>query len=351
MDTPGQYEQLLQRLVSSYDNKIKQIYYREIESVALTSSFIQGGLPFNLDDYPLIKKRIDGAITKMHSSIQASIVNSINLAWELSNKKNDDISDGLTADMDIARAAMKLIYDPNLGALKSFTTRKESGLNLSDRVWNSVNGYRHELEAGLTDGIATGESAAGIATKLKRYLNEPDNLFRRVRDENGQLQLSRAARAYHPGQGVYRSSFQNALRLSGSETNIAYRSSDYERWKNQTFVTGMRVEVSNNHPVYDECNELAGEYPKAFKFTGWHPRCRCHAIPLLISDKQFSLVENSVLGVAGDAPGIKYVDKIPDKAATWIEDNAERINGWKNEPYWVKDNPNYVDELLNPKIK
>ena len=26
---------------------------------------------------------------------------------------------------------------------------------------------------------------------------------------------------------------------------------------------------------YDICDELAGEYPKEFKFVGWHSHCRC----------------------------------------------------------------------------
>lgn len=346
MDISKEYEARLQKLISFYSNEIRKIYYKEIDNIALTSSFIQSGLPFNLDDFPAVKKRISQSISTLNTGVKVAIINSINLAWDLSNKKNDSISDDFTADMEIAKDALNLIYDPNKAALRSFIERKDNGLNLSDRVWGSVDGYRHELEAGLTAGINKGESAADIASKLKRYLKEPDRLFRRVRDQNGVLQLSRAAREYHPGQGVYRSSYQNALRLTATETNISYRSSDYERWNKQTFVTGIKVETSNNHPQYDECNELAGEYPKDFKFTGWHVRCLCHATPQLITDRQFSLVEDSILGIAGDAPGIKYTDKIPDKAKKWIEDNAERINGWSNEPYWVKDNPGYVSGLL-----
>ena len=59
------------------------------------------------------------------------------------------------------------------------------------------------------------------------YLRNPDKLFRRVRDKHGNLRLSKAAKAYHPGRGVYRSSYRNALRLTATENNMAYRTADH----------------------------------------------------------------------------------------------------------------------------
>lgn len=55
---------------------------------------------------------------------------------------------------------------------------------------------------------------------LRNYLQHPDVLFRRVRDQHGILRLSQAAKDYHPGQGVYRSSYKNARRLTATETNF-----------------------------------------------------------------------------------------------------------------------------------
>jgi hypothetical protein len=54
---------------------------------------------------------------------------------------------------------------------------------------------------------------------------------------------------------------------------MAYRSADVARWEKLDFVTGYEVKLSNNHPEYDICDELAGKYPKTFVFKGWHPNC------------------------------------------------------------------------------
>ena len=38
---------------------------------------------------------------------------------------------------------------------------------------------------------------------------------------------------------------------------------------------------------YDICDELAGDYPKSFLWTGWHPQCRCVITPILIGLEDF----------------------------------------------------------------
>ena len=52
------------------------------------------------------------------------------------------------------------------------------------------------------------------------------------------------------------------------------------------FVVGIEIHLSGNHtlngkPFHDICDELAGKYPKDFKFTGWHPQCRCFVTTIL----------------------------------------------------------------------
>ena len=144
------------------------------------------------------------------------------------------------------------------------------------------------MELALDIGIGEGRSAAELSRDVRRYLNHPERLFRRVRDKHGNLVLSQAAKAFNPGQGVYRSSFKNARRLTATETNMAYRKADNERWQQLFFVVGFEVKLSNNHsingvPFTDICDELAGKYPKTFVFTGWHPLCRCYTVPILIT--------------------------------------------------------------------
>lgn len=74
-------------------------------------------------------------------------------------------------------------------------------MNLSDRVWKYTNAFKQEIELGLDCGIRSGKDAPAMARELKQYLQHPDKLFRRVRDEHGLLQLSQVAADFHPGQG------------------------------------------------------------------------------------------------------------------------------------------------------
>ena len=122
-----------------------------------------------------------------------------------------------------------------------------------------------EVETAMDIALRDGTPANRLATDLKQYLKHPDNLFRRVRDEHGQLQLSKRAKEFHPGQGVYRSSYKNARRLAVTETNMAYHKADNERWRQLDFVLGYEVQVSGTNPnVCPLCMELAGKYPKEF---------------------------------------------------------------------------------------
>ena len=40
-----------------------------------------------------------------------------------------------------------------------------------------------------------------------------------------------------------------------------------------------------------------------------------------------------------------YVGDVPDEFKAWLEDNKERAKGWVTMPYFVRDNPQYVDNF------
>lgn len=180
-------------------------------------------------------------------------------------------------------------------------------------------------------------------------------LFRRVRDEHGNLQLSKAAADFHPGRGVYRSSYMNARRLAATETNIAYRTADHERWKKMDFVVGIEIHLSNNHNCkgipkgmfYDICDDLKGRYPKDFKFTGWHPHCRCYATSILKTDEEVAEDTKKMLrGEEVTDESKNTVEDVPDGFKQWVKENEERAKTHYSVPYFVKDNMKYVPKEL-----
>lgn len=228
---------------------------------------------FSFNDYPAAKRKADEILNGMAGKMKAKIIEGTEKNWLFASAKNDAF---LSSIMDTSKVSKRLLnkyQNRNIEALHSFQKRKVGGLDLSGRVWNYAGQMKKQMEFGLDIAIGEGRSAKELATDLKKYLAEPDKLFRRVRDKHGNLVLSRNAANYHPGQGVYRSSYRNALRLTRTEINMAYRESDQLRWQQLDFVIGYEVKRSNNEYDCDVCGSLAGQYPKDFKFVGWHPQC------------------------------------------------------------------------------
>ncbi len=274
--------------------------------------------------------------------------------WTLANNKNNELCNVVFGD-NVARltqAEYRRYYSTNGKALDAFLARKEAGLSLSDRVWRYSDTFRNEIEMGLDIGIRSGLDAPAMARELQTYLQHPDKLFRRVADEHGHLHLSKAAAAFHPGRGVYRSSYMNARRLAATETNIAYRTADHLRWQQMDFVVGIKIQLSNNHncrgvpegAFFDICDELKGDYPKDFKFTGWHPHCRCYATPILKTPEELAADNQRIM--QGEEPAEESenaVTDLPDNFRGWVEANQDRIDRAKSLPYFLRDN----EKLIN----
>ena len=232
--------------------------------------------------------------------------------------------------------------------LRREQTTARSLQEISDAVWKQSEQLRAEMELALSVALKSGTIADNFSREIRGYLNEPNKLFRRVRDEFGNLVLSKAAAAYHPGRGVYRSSYKNARRLAATEINMAYRKADYDRWQKLDFVIGVRIALSREHPYYDMCDELAGDYPKDFMFFGWHPYCRCIATPILQN------IEDFKNGVPPEKDLLK-VDKVPDNFNKWVLNNEIRINralsGQSTMPFFLRDNKGAMEDALGRKVE
>lgn len=355
------YERKHTRNLARYAKQIEDIFAEAAAEAARIGHSVSGlsDKPFSFADYPMAKARMEALVESMHDDLLAGIVNGIDAEWALANGQADELVAGMLAAAKLGNAvAPDRWLNNHAEALESFKRRKIAGLGLSDRVWNYTGQFREEIEMALDLGIRSGKSAAEMSRDVRQYLKYPDKLFRRVRDEHGNLRLSKAAKAFHPGQGVYRSSYKNALRLTATETNIAYRTADFLRVQDLDFVIGIEVRLSNNHtlngrPFFDICDELAGKYPKDFKFTGWHPFCRCHSIKILKTEEEFFADEQRLL--AGEELGgesVNRVGDVPPQFKEWVRDNRERITKARakgTEAYFLRDNKAYVDGILDPK--
>lgn len=298
--------------------------------------------PFSFSDNPRIADETTRIIRELYSQVYHQIKSGVEAEWELAN---------LSCDALITSIFGQKIKETNLGAqwfarnqkaMDAFFARKSAneGLNLSQKVWKYTGDLRGELETAISVSMGEGVSAATMSRRVRQYLHEPDRLFRRVKGADGKLHLSKAARAYHPSRGVYRSSYKNAMRLTRTETNMAYRMADEDRWQRMDFVVGYEVKTSNNHPVPDICDDLKGKYPKGFVFKGWHPQCRCRIVPILATKGEFINLQKIALS-GGDARGFvsqNHVASVPPAFPKWIKRNERRILAAKSKPYFIRDN-------------
>ena len=334
--------------IADYERAVLEVYKRAISSVsAMYASFpdIDPDKPFSFDDYPEVRERARKVFRKMHDDIDKVIINGVEAQWTLANNRNNELSNIVFGGLELSPSMRRRYYADNSAALGAFKKRKSAGLGISDRVWKYTRQYKSEIEAALWVGIGNGVSAQEMSRMLRDYLQYPDKLFRRVRDEFGELRLSKAAKEFNPGRGVYRSSYKNARRLAATETNMAYRTADFLRWQQMDYVVGIEIRLSNNHtlngrPFKDICDELAGFYPKSFKFTGWHPLCRCYQVPVLKTDKE--LAEDALRIAHGREPSVtsnNEVKDIPPQFRKWLEKNNGRISHAKSLPYFLRDNP------------
>lgn len=360
----NKYDLRHKRNIKVYELQIDNIYHdaiREAVSISGTVGKIKPDTPFSFDDYPITRKRIENLMSGLKSRMQAVVLNGINAEWTLANNKNSELANRVFGKNvgKLSEAQYRRYYSTNEEARDAFAQRKTGGLNLSQKVWRYTEQFKEEIEMGLDIGIRSGRSADEMSRDMRQYLKQPDKLFRRVRDEHGQLQLSKCAKAYHPGQGVYRSSYKNARRLAATETNIAYRTSDHLRWQQMDFVVGIEIHLSNNHtlngkPFHDICDELQGRYPKDFVFKGWHPYCRCFATSILKTPEEIAKDTQKILnGEAVDDESMNRVNDVPQVFKDWLKNNENRFESASSIPYFLEDNAQYAksDLLLNRQIE
>jgi hypothetical protein len=346
LNTAKFYEkQLLQKLIAT-NKQVKEYYRRFIQNVTpLIQQYRYNNRGIVIRDKD-IEKAINTELERFKNDFQKYVETEKIASWQLAEAKTNDIISKWAGQTAAATIAEKGIHAQNVKAMESFMNRKVSGMNLSDRVWNLAANTKEQLEYYVQSGLAAGRGADVISRDIRQVLNEPDKRFRRIRDpKSGKLVPSKPMSEYHPGQGNYRSSYQNARRLAITEINMAYRQSDMDSWRDLDMVIGYEVKLSNNHPVTDICDDAKGKYPKSFNFIGWHPACRCYSVPILMPSDDF---DN---WVAGEPVNIEYQKDVPDGLKKWLNENKQRVEGWKNKPYFIEQNQGIVDRIYKSKPK
>ena len=347
MVNPDKYTLGLFKRVEDYTDKVRKYYV--IATDALLALSAKADLKpdelFSFADNPKLHAEANEILRGLYSAVYSEIQSGVEAEWGLANISCDELIASIFGEDVMSDNHFARWFGRNQEAMDAFFTRKSSkhGLNLSQKVWKYTGMLRQEMELALSVSLGQGDSAATVSRKVRQYLQEPDKLFRRVRDADGNLKLSKAAKAYNPGQGVYRSSYKNAMRVSRTEINMAYREADFNRWQSMDFVVGIKVQRSKNYKEACECDIFAGLYPKGFLFRGWHPHCLCYATPVLATMDEMMKMQKQILNgeplTIGKANEVKSV---PAGFNDWIVKNKDTMDRRQSVPYFVLDNAKYV---------
>lgn len=341
---------------------------------------------FSFSDNKRLSEQANAILRALYSGVYNEIKGGVIAEWGNANKSCDALITSIFGRKVKENDHYARYFARNKESVDAFFKRKSEygGLNLSQRVWKYVGDFKTEMEMALSVAMGEGKSAATISREVRKYLQRPDMMFRRFRVKTGEQDIFDAdgnvvgkepvygrvwkrkvvdavtgnvswqtvnLKDYSFGRGVYRSSYKNAMRLARTETNMAYRTADQERWRQLDFVIGYRVVLSDNHPEPDICNDLSakrgekgsrGVYPKDFVFKGWHPQCRCYVVPILADEKEFDKIQEAILNDE-PIPESKSVIREPNKYfQDWWKSNKNRVVEAQSLPYWVKDNPKYT---------
>lgn len=364
IDWKNLYTQLGKR-TEGYALSVRSLFQQRIgEIIHLCEGLeLQEGKPFAFNDYEEVATTVQQTLRKLYTEVYQQVRGSIVKEWNYSNDTTDRLIRGLFGKEATEDHHFAKYFQRNREAMQQFLQRQTNGLDLSQRVWRYVGQTRTDLEAALDLGLGQGLDADELSRQVRQYLNNPDDLFRRFRykvgeDADGNPVYGRKwkkrcydkatdsfywvdsdPKDYHTGTGVYRSSYKNAMRLTRTETNMAYRAADCERWQQLPFVLGYEVRKSKNHPCVDICDDLAGTYPKEFKFVGWHPHCYCYIVPVLCKESELEDLTGRIL--RGEEEGFTpsgVVSSMPSQFTSWVAANRERIANASSLPYFIRDN-------------
>lgn len=362
----------------------------EILALYKTMPELDEGEMYSFDGENLKKqKEVERLLRQLHAAATVAIERGIKLEWAAANADCDKLFTSCFGKAVLSTPQFTADAARNNAAMQAFLARSDRGLNLSQRVWKSVEQLRDEMEVSMTVAIGEGESASSMSRKVRKYLNDPDLCFRRFRYKAGEEKIfddegneigtkpiygkkwkKRVRKAdgsvgwidydkdsykdEWTGRGYYKSSAQNAMRVARTETNIAYRRADNERWQQLDFVLGQRIELSKQHPKKDICDKLAGDYPKDFIFDGWHPQCFCFVTPILMDESEMKKATEAFARGETYTPRGKVIRDYPEGFKSWVRDNAENIAAARErgtEPYFIRNNAQKIDEIIDPSKK
>lgn len=374
--TSKQQKEQLNNLFAVYNKRLGRLYsdyVKKLTSLGYGEDVLEDDALFNFDNFPQLKARLNDIFNDYYQNSLLCYKSGITDGVALAYNHDEMVIGGYSVLTD---KAIRVARDTAAATFISNRLKAKNGLNLAQIVWNYCQQTKSEFEMAMSntiaDGIGKGSSAEEIGKSIRRYLNDPDMMYRRYHtikvQKNGKKKdvvtwrrrriIDGKVRFIEEplekvGMGVYRSARKNALRVARTEINAAYHKARNERWKNEPFVIGQYIHVSPQHNIDDICNDLEGRYPKDFDWRSWHSNCICTSDPITIQGEEKKEFYKRLM--AGEDMS-NYVSPfavltMPEKYNQYIRDNSEAIvkAGMRGKLAWhLQDNTKYWAHLLSP---
>lgn len=374
--TSKQQKEQLNNLFAVYNKRLGRLYsdyVKKLTSLGYGEDVLEDDALFNFDNFPQLKARLNDIFNDYYQNSLLCYKSGITDGVALAYNHDEMVIGGYSVLTD---KAIRVARDTVAATFIANRLKTKNGLNLAQTVWNYCQQTKSEFEMAMSntiaDGIKKGSSAEEIGKSIRRYLNDPDMMYRRYHtikvQKNGKKKdvvtwrrrriIDGKVRFVEEplekvGMGVYRSARKNALRVARTEINSAYHKARNERWQNEPFVIGQYIHVSPQHNIDDICNDLEGRYPKDYVWISWHPQCICTSDPITIQGEEKKEFYKRLM--AGEDMS-NYVSPftvltMPEKYNQYIKDNSEAIvkAGMRGKLAWhLQDNTKYWAHLLSP---
>ena len=374
--TSKQQKEQLNNLFAVYNKRLGRLYsdyVKKLTSLGYGEDVLEDDALFNFDNFPQLKARLNDIFNDYYQNSLLCYKSGITDGVALAYNHDEMVIGGYSV---LTNKAIRVARDTAAATFIANRLKTKNGLNLAQIIWNYCQQTKSEFEMAMSntiaDGIKKGSSAEEIGKSIRRYLNDPDMMYRRYHtikvQKNGKKKdvvtwrrrriIDGKVRFIEEplekvGMGVYRSARKNALRVARTEINSAYHKARNERWQNEPFVIGQYIHVSPQHNIDDICNDLEGRYPKDYVWISWHPQCICTSDPITIQGEEKKEFYKRLM--AGEDMS-NYVSPfavltMPEKYNQYIKDNSEAIvkAGMKGKLAWhLQDNTKYWAHLLSP---
>lgn len=374
--TSKQQKEQLNNLFAVYNKRLGRLYsdyVKKLTSLGYGEDVLEDDALFNFDNFPQLKARLNDIFNDYYQNSLLCYKSGITDGVALAYNHDEMVIGGYSVLTD---KAIRVARDTAAATFISNRLKTKNGLNLAQIVWNYCQQTKSEFEMAMSntiaDGIKKGSSAEEVGKSIRKYLNDPDMMYRRYHtikvQKNGKKKdvvtwrrrriIDGKVRFIEEplekvGMGVYRSARKNALRVARTEINSAYHKARNERWQNEPFVIGQYIHVSPQHDIDDICNDLEGRYPKDYVWISWHPQCICTSDPITIQGEEKKEFYKRLM--AGEDMS-NYVSPfavltMPEKYNQYIKDNSEAIvkAGMRGKLAWhLQDNTKYWAHLLSP---